>query len=161
VPVGTVTPGFTPAKCGRPATITAPPHEAGYYLDLDVYLPVPSGQSMWLTVGQHHVTASAFQGFVIAPGSVVSWTYTVTEPKCSRPITALDAPPSPTVSVAPALAITPALAETGSTIRPLWLAGLGFGLTGTLLVAYPLWRSREDRRYYDRMCGSKEEKKQS
>jgi len=90
---------------------------------------------MWLTVGQHHVTASAFEGFVIAPGSVVSWTYTVTEPKCSRPIAALDAPPSPTVSVAPALAITPALAETGSTIRPLWLAGLGFGLTGTLLVA--------------------------
>jgi len=89
---------------------------------------------MWLTVGQHHVTASALQGFVIAPGSVVSWTYTVTEPKCSR-VTALDAPP-PTVSIAPALAITqPALAETGSTIRPLWLAGLGFGLTGTLLVA--------------------------
>jgi len=90
---------------------------------------------MWLTVGQHHVTASAFEGFVIAPGSVVSWTYTVTEPKCSKPITALDAP-SPTVSVAPALAIAqPALAETGSTVRPLWLAGIGFGLAGTLLVA--------------------------
>jgi len=89
---------------------------------------------MWLTVGQHHVTASALQGFVIAPGSVVSWTYTVTEPKCSR-VTALNAP-SPVVSVAPALAITqPALAETGSTVRPLWLAGLGFGLTGTLLIA--------------------------
>jgi hypothetical protein len=104
---------------------------------------------MWLPVGQHHVTASALQGFVIAPGSVVSWTYTVTEPKCSRPITALNAP-SPVVSIAPALAITqpalaitqpalaitqPALAETGSTVRPLWLAGLGFGLTGTLLIA--------------------------
>jgi len=100
---------------------------------------------MWLTVGQHHVTASAFQGFVIAPGSAVSWTYTVTEPKCGRPITALNAP-SPVVSVAPALAITqPALAETGSNTGPALAAGLGLLALGLAVTGWSFYVERRNK----------------
>jgi len=101
---------------------------------------------MQLTVGQHHVTASAFQGFVIEPGSVVSWTYTVTEPKCSKPVAALDAPPTPAVSIAPAVAITqPALAETGSNTGPALAAGLGLLALGLAVTGWSFYVERRNK----------------
>jgi len=99
---------------------------------------------MQLTVGQHHVTASAFQGFVIEPGSVVSWTYTVTEPKCSKPVAALNAPPSPdsTVSLAPAQDITN-LAETGSRTSNGLMVGFGALALGGSALYLAGWLDRQ------------------
>jgi len=98
---------------------------------------------MWLTVGQHHVTASAFQGFVIAPGSVVSWTYTVSKPNCSKQVVALDEPsPDSTVSLAPAQSITN-LAETGSRTSNGLMVGFGALALGGSALYLAGWLDRQ------------------
>jgi hypothetical protein len=74
-----------------------------------------SGEATWVDAGQHRVTAQVLQGYRFRSWSVVSWTYTATTPNCAKPVTALDAPPTPVISIAPALTVTnPDLASTGN-----------------------------------------------